>query len=345
MLLLRRKKLQIRTRNDIKISSLPHPDDSAWAFLYRTGDDCSFINIIGIRKQTFLHIAFYFAQHFKWKFCTAKGGRSSKLSTEQCLGLLLQFYASTSELKQLSQIHGVLKAYAGKTIQRAEKALHRALRDIRDARIAWPSKATQIEWAQRITAKYPLITNRFGFVDGKNFHVMEPSNVDTQNAMYNGWLHSVLVTGVICVGVDGCIIWAKHNCVGSWNDGDMSRELQEKLLDPNYVDGNFGLVADTAFPVGKRLIGRIISPLKEGELERAHPLAQPALILLSSQITSLRQACEWGVGSIEKAYRQLLQKLPYNPEVRKIRIDNIFRLWNIRVRTTGISEVLNTFLN
>ncbi|ETK73392.1 hypothetical protein L915_19671, partial [Phytophthora nicotianae] len=28
--------------------------------------------------------------------------------------------------------------------------------------------------------------------------VQQPSNADLQNAMYNGWLHTVFVTGVIC---------------------------------------------------------------------------------------------------------------------------------------------------
>ena len=70
-----------------------------------------------------------------------------------------------------------------------------------------------------------------------NFKVQEPSSeIDLQNAMYNGRLHSALITGVLCFSVDGLLIWAKHNCVGSWNDGDMSRELQEKLIDEHYCD-------------------------------------------------------------------------------------------------------------
>ena len=140
-------------------------------------------------------------------------------------------------------------------------------------------------------------------------------------------------------GVDGTIIWAKHNCAGSWNDGDRSRELQEKLLDDDFVLEGHGIVADTAFPVSNDLLGRIITPLKEGDLERAHPQAQQQLQLLSTAITSLRQACAWGVGSIEKAWRQLLLPLPFNPQTRRRRLSNIFRLWNYRVRTTKISQI------
>lgn len=122
----------------------------------------------------------------------------------------------------------------------------------------------------------------------------------------------------------------------------MSRDLQDKLLDLQLVDDEFGIVADTAFPVGTHLIRKIISPLKENELD--HPDAQPALVQLSSCITSLRQACEWGVGSVEKVWRQLLLPLPFNPDVRRRRLNNILRLWNYRVRTTGISQIRNTFM-
>lgn len=54
-----------------------------------------------------------------------------------------------------------------------------------------------------------------------HLNVQKPSSIDHQNACYNnGWLHATLITGVLCFGVD-TLIWGKHNCVGSWNDGDM----------------------------------------------------------------------------------------------------------------------------
>jgi hypothetical protein len=210
--------------------------------------------------------------------------------------------------------------------------------------VKWPSKATQVAWAQAIEAKYPRIRGRFGFVDGKNYHVQEPSNADLQNAMYNGWLHSTFITGVLCFGVDGTLIWGKHNIVGSWNDGDMSRDLQEKLLDKNYVDEDYGIVSDSAFPATKAMKRKIVSPLKEGELEKAAPDIQGVLLELSNSITSLRQACEWGVGSVEKVWRILFLPLPFNQETRQRRLTNIFHLHNYRIRTTGISQIRNVFL-
>ncbi|KUF99515.1 Crossover junction endonuclease [Phytophthora nicotianae] len=128
-----------------------------------------------------------------------------------------------------------------------------------------------------------------GFVDGKNYRVQEPSDVDLQNAHYNGWLHSVLITGTLCYGCDGTLIWAKLNCPGSWNDGEMSFALQEKLADVRITVPGTGVAADTAFPASKGTRGRIVTPLKDGDLERAPERCRLGMLAMSNAITSLRQ--------------------------------------------------------
>ncbi|KAE9213776.1 hypothetical protein PF004_g15239 [Phytophthora fragariae] len=45
-----------------------------------------------------------------------------------------------------------------------------------------------------VEAREPLFKHTFGFIDGKNLRVQQPSNADLQNAMYNGWLHTIFVT-------------------------------------------------------------------------------------------------------------------------------------------------------
>ena len=157
-----------------------------------------------------------------------------------------------------------------RNLKQAEEALALALKDISAAKIAWPTKREQQIWGTLVEAKEPLVKNRFGFIDGKNYKVQKPSDSDTQNAYYNGWLHSTLVTNCLCFGVDGTIIWMKLNCPGSWNDAEMSRSFREKLLDPNKTLVDHGVLADSAFPVSGNMEGRIVTPLKDGDIERAH---------------------------------------------------------------------------
>ena len=89
------------------------------------------------------------------------------------------------------------------------------------------------------------------------------------------------MTGTLCYGFDGTLVWGKHNCPGSWNDGDTSRVLQQKLADGRYTADGTGICADSAFPVSGDCFGRIVTPLKEGDLERASEECQLGMVALS----------------------------------------------------------------
>ncbi|KAG9408593.1 hypothetical protein AC1031_020449 [Aphanomyces cochlioides] len=97
---------------------------------------------------------------------------------------------------------------------------------------------------------------------------------------------------------------------------------EELLSDPQRVADGMKLAADSAFTASGRCIGKIV---------------------MSDSITSLRQAAEWGMGSVSKVYRQLLLPLPYDPDIRALRLSNMFRLYNLRVRRTAISQIKNVF--
>lgn len=159
-------------------------------------------------------------------------------------------------------------------------------------------------------------------------------------------MHAVYVTGTLCFSADGLIVWAKNNCPGSWNDGDTSLDFRRKLLDSRLnPDTRYGIVADSAFPCGNDLTEGIMTHLKEGDLGRLVPSVCRVAKALSAAVTSIRQSAEWGMGSIEKVYHRWMMPLPYNKDRRQMRLDNLFRLANYRVRTVGISEIRTTVVH
>ena len=105
--------------------------------------------------------------------------------------------------------------------------------------------------------------------------------------MTKGWLHTVLVTGTLCFGADGCLVWGKHNFPGSWNDGTTSRAFQMKLLDPAKNVPGGKVASDSAFPVPEEMTGKIITPLKDGDLERIPRSARAGALRMSSACTSV----------------------------------------------------------
>ncbi|KAE8889591.1 hypothetical protein PF007_g12368 [Phytophthora fragariae] len=152
------------------------------------------------------------------------------------------------------------------------------------------------------------------------------------------------VAGTICFAADGCIIWSHHNCPGSWNDSDTSLGFQMKLIDPKYCpDTRMNVVSDSAFPYSTAMAGRILTPLKDGDSDCILPSLRASARTLHNPITSVRQAAEWGMGSVQKVYSRLNLPLPYDPELRGLRLNNLFRMANFRVRTVGISQIRTTF--
>ena len=70
----------------------------------------------------------------------------------------------------------------------------------------------------------------------------------------------------------------------------------------------------------------------------ARYLWKSVLIHRHSILICLLRRLEWGMGSASKAYRQLLLPLPFNPCKRDLLLENIYRLYNMRVRRIGISR-------
>ncbi len=93
------------------------------------------------------------------------------------------------------------------------------------------------------------------------------------------------------------------------------------------------------------MFGRIVTPLKDGDLERAEPELRPGLVSMSAAITTMRQSAEWGMGAVEKVYRQLLLPLPFDFYKRGLRLKTIYLLYNFRIRTTGVSQIRSYFYN
>jgi hypothetical protein len=247
------------------------------------------------------------------------------------------------ELKTLCELFGVPPSTTSRLIRNAEVALEQCLVDFPPSAIKWPSFEEQMKWSRMVERRRPLVQNKWGFIDGKNYRIQKPTSVDLQNAHYNGWLHNVFVTGTYCFGASGLMVWGKQNCPGSWNDGEICRPFCEKLLNPRKSLQTHGVLADSAFPVSGELWGRIITPLKKNDMDRIPIEDRAGSLRLNAQIIDARQAAEWGMGAVEKCFRRLLLPLPYDPVVRRRRLSNLNHLYNYRVRTTGISQIANVY--
>ena len=133
---------------------------------------------------------------------------------------------------------------------------------------------------------------------------------------------------------------------GLWDDGETSRGVRDKLRNPCLTLDDYGVLAESAFPVSGDMKGQIFTPLKRGDLEKAINAGGNVVCIstVKNAVISIRQADEWGMGAVEKWFRRLSLPLSYNPKVRRQRLVNIHRLYNYRVHRTNISQIRSVFI-
>ena len=69
-----------------------------------------------------------------------------------------------------------------------------------------------------VAKREPGLPRVWSFVDGLNLTTESPSDLDIQNAQYNGWLHYTACSSLLLWSADGLIRFATLNCPGSWHD-------------------------------------------------------------------------------------------------------------------------------
>lgn len=106
------------------------------------------------------------------------------------------------------------------------------------------------------------------------------------------------------------------------------------------------LLADTAFPrVSNALKHRIKAPLKRSDRLPDDPRQALYLRRLSTQITSARQAAEWGMKSLQGCFSRLKVPLPaddtkFCAEI----IETTIRLHNLRTKAIGVNQIMNVYV-
>ncbi|RHZ14020.1 hypothetical protein DYB26_014329 [Aphanomyces astaci] len=208
--------------------------------MYATRDPASFISTVSLPPHAFDSLLVLFSGEYEQPSRRGKGGRPPRVvHVHAVLALVLHFYTAAVEQKTLQELFALTPNTCARTLRKGEEALALSLAACPDAAVKWPSKATQARWAAMSNLREPL----------------------------DGYTACSLP-----VSLDGTLVWERKNCPGSWNDGEMGRRLQEILADPAKTDVGMKVASDSAFPVSGRCAGRIVIPLKKGDLER-HPPA------------------------------------------------------------------------
>lgn len=267
-------------------------------------------------------------------------GRPRLLNSEDVLALVLHYLCSRAEQNIIGRLFGIPAASTSYYLWTGMQALCNCLQKMKESRIEFPNVDKMQELSALITEVEPSVNHVFGFVDGLNCPIRDPQDPNEQNAYYNGWLAGCYVSSVILYGSDGTILWIKFNAPGSWHDARIAEGLFEKLI--NHCPEPFAILSDSAFPRNEQMKFKILSPLKESEVtllssEEKEVRAQSRII------TSIRQAAEWGMRTVQGVNARLTTNLPSDKEKRALLLETCFRLHNYRARMNQPNQIRTVY--
>lgn len=205
----RRETRQYLVRADLP----PNPrSQTPWQHLFEQRADRPFITTMGVDVNTFdFLIQSGFGQ--KWhetpipRADTAANGvpRTFRRSLDECggLGLVLHYLNSTMSDTSLQQVFALVPSTVSRYIAFALDILLETLQDIPETAIAWPTGNEFNILSAIIENRHPLLRGAFGSIDGLNLPVQTSSDMEIENATYNGWLSEHFVSSVLVFSPKG----------------------------------------------------------------------------------------------------------------------------------------------
>ncbi|QRW20431.1 DDE superfamily endonuclease [Rhizoctonia solani] len=248
------------------------------------------------------------------------------------LGLALHYLCSTMGESALQIIFALTPLTVSWYINFAFEILLKVLCELPEARIEWPNAEAMQENSRLINAKHAnaqYLDGAFGFMDGLNLPVTASSIDIEQNANYNGWLHSHVVSNVIVFSPDGTIMSVVINAPGSWHDSNVARPIYLFLRDD--TPSGFFLLANSAFPkLGTGKAQKIKVPLKSG-----------AWIQGTDE-----EPVEWGMRALQGCFSRLYMPMDtHNIEGRSWLLQICMRLHNVRTRMVEINQIRSVYMH
>lgn len=194
-------------------SLLPNPRfGTPWTRLYESRDDRAFITTMGIDTSAFdsiLNAGFGrlwdtrpIPRRDKSTAIQPRPGKRS-LDAAGGLGLVLHWLSSTMRQVSLQQIFALVPSTVSRYLRFALSILLEVLRWMPHAAIKWPQGDEFLELSGHVSARHPLLQGVFGSIDGLKLPCQVSSDIEIENATYNGWLHSHFVSSVIVFSSTG----------------------------------------------------------------------------------------------------------------------------------------------
>ena len=281
-------------------------------------------------------------------------GRNPQLQSVDLLGLSLWYLKTKGSVYKLCPIFDIVPSsfsvwldYSLEVLLRVVKKTSRTEFEIR-----WQDEGEMLASSlllQNNRTNLPLLKGVFAVTDGGRMPCADYTDVDTQNAYFEGFTQGVEVTNLFVWNFYGERVHAAINFPGSWHDtmlagasGLYYPKLSDEMTPPGYailVDSAF--VDNTSVTNGKVLQGRKTN--ETWDIPESAALAVVDIIL-QRFMPSERQSAEWGVRAWKAPFQRLKTPLPADATKRLRLLRICCHLFNFCTRFVGLNQIRTTYM-
>ena len=271
--------------------------------------------------------------------CMTFIGHRCLLDAEGCLGLVLCWSHTRGAEWCLAVAFGLTGTHVSVYLQFSMQILVAILKADPKSEVRMPDAAKIALFKEAITVKHSLLVDCYCMVDGLKLYLQQAGDSIIQSHFYNGWKHDHYVTTIFPFAPNGSIIACTLNAPGTWHDSTLAHwgSMYSKL--PKCWEDHRGKVLmDSAF--ASNMYKFIIQSSQNVPIMELHQA-----MLLVQQATSCRQAAEWGMRGLQGSFPRLKDCIVYEENGgRAIILKFITLLYNYRVRSVGINQILNHYM-
>ena len=331
--------------------ALQDPLASAFSTLFRSNNDQALITVTGFHHASFNYLLERFSPVFESMTPYGedgqirekqKKGRPRTFDNTLGLGLVLMWTRTRGSCFVLGMLYGSTKGPLSLFLRFGRRVLLQVLRADPASRIKIPDTREEVDaLCESVAAKYPVLGEKkvCYAMDGLKLTLEQSPDVEIQARFYNGWTHDHYVTNVFLFFPDGTIGAMVINGPGCMHDSTMCEAggLYKKCTTFFEKFGVRGVV-DSAFATKN-----VDHFIQSAQTPPATGVAED--IIIYKEATSVRQLSEWGMRSLQGGMPRIKDTFYYEERgERGVIIEMVIRLFNIRARLVGISQIRTTFM-
>ena len=213
-----------------------------------------------------------------------------------------------------------------------------------NAQIKLPKGELLEQYVAAIAARHQSLGQErvWGAMDGLKLYLQASRDDGIQEMYYCGYTCDHYVTNLFLFAPDGTICLRVYNAPGSFHDSTLAGlgcpvdayGLIERMYDRYGVK----VAVDSAFASQQS-----DSMIKSGQ---SVAFAEGSWhVLVANEATSLRQTAEWGMRALQGSFPRLKERFVYEERgERRIMLDMITRLFNLRGRRVGINQIRSVYM-